>query len=114
MFWVYDTAGGLLGVGSAGLVAASQPEVDYLELAIWVGVVVLGVMLIAAVAAICRKRWRSDGGCGMRQAWTLEELRALRESGDLDPGEYVRLRDGVMAKMGILGQPDKAETGDIK
>lgn len=66
---------------------------SFLEVVTWVGVL-CGLVVVIGVVFVYTRRWlfASDEG-EPAVGWTLERLRALRDSGRLTIPEYEKLRD---------------------
>jgi hypothetical protein len=93
---------------------AAGQTLDYFALAKWGGLVVLGIVLLVVLAAVYRRRFRAEFQAPLRQSWTLEDLRILRAQGTLSDAEYARLRDRVLAEMGMNNprrDPDTEDAG---
>ena len=84
-----------------GLPLAAGIQVDYLDLAKWGGLALVGVVLIAVVMVAYRRLYRSGRGQRPGQIWTLEDLNALRRRGALTEDEYTRLRDRALGEIRI-------------
>lgn len=96
--------GGPMNLGAAGLrgtLLAVGADADYLELAKWGGLILLGIVLLVVVAVVYRRRYRAAWDPPPQQVWALEDLNAMRARGDINDREYGRLRDKVLGDMGI-------------
>lgn len=81
------------------IVAATQaPVTDPETLLVWAavlgGVIVVGVM----AARVARRRWLSSEASS--PDWTLQDLRALRDRGELTDEEFEKLRAAAIAGAG--------------
>ncbi len=99
----------LSGAGLRGTLLAVGADADYLELAKWGGLVLLGIVLMVVVAVVYRRRYRAACDRPPRQAWALEDLNAMHARGDINDQEYGRLRDKVLSDMGIGCGPTRKE-----
>ncbi|MFH0982427.1 MAG: hypothetical protein V2A79_12940 [Planctomycetota bacterium] len=89
------------GAALNGALLAAVAVPDYRELATWGGVVLLALVVWIVIVVIYRRRYRMWFDPPRRQVWTLEDLQAMRERGELQEAEYARLRDCVLAEMGV-------------
>jgi len=83
--------------------------------AVWV-IVVCSVILLAGFALylgvwLCGRRWLKGGepSGGPTQPWTLEDLRKLREQGDLSEEEYQAMRAATIAAYRGKGSAPEAK-----
>jgi hypothetical protein len=76
-------------------------EDGYLRIVFWGGATVLGVALLAAVVLLYRRHYRSGESGSPASVWSLEDLNAMRQRGDLSETEYAHLRDRALSAMGI-------------
>lgn len=71
--------------------SATQPGYDLAALVTGIGIVVAATLVLAMVIILVR-RWMKAGNESCGATWTLDELTALRDSGDLTIEQYGRLR----------------------
>ncbi len=85
-------------------------------------IIVAGGLLVGALIVLWlgvwyyRRRWLGSEESGVRPAWTLEDLRRLRESGQISESEYQALRGlTIGSSQGRpAGSADPCETSDSR
>ncbi|MCK4660545.1 MAG: hypothetical protein KAV82_13575 [Phycisphaerae bacterium] len=76
-------------------------QLDYLELAQWIGLVIVGVVVLVVVLVVIRRLYRRHCDQPTKQVWSIEELREMHECGNLNEEEYALLRDRILREMGV-------------
>lgn len=72
------------------MLAAAPRQIDWPEIALWLGV--LALLIIAAVIAVALIRRAVRGGATAAAGFTLQDLREMHERGDLTDAEYQAAR----------------------
>ena len=84
-------------------------------------IIVAGGLLVGALIVLWlgvwyyRRRWLGSEASGVGPAWTLEDLRRLRDRGDLSESEYQALRGLVVGSFedrpaGAAGLPESGDS----
>ena len=77
---------------------AAPPELDIVSIAVWV-VVLIAAAVLLAVVIVAVKRWTFRDEESAETTWTLHDLTALRDSGELTIPQYERLRADLIRKV---------------
>ena len=77
----------------------SQSKTGLPEAAIWFGVLILGVIILGASIVVLKRLLFGSEGVEPATPWTLQQLTALRDRGELTIAEYDRLRNELIAQM---------------
>ena len=93
------------------LTQASQTAHTYATLAVWFGVLILATAALALVIVVVKRRlFRADKTDSM--VWTIHELIAMRDSGELSDQEYQRLRDRSIKQVNsAISAPEVLQDG---
>ena len=91
----------------AGCLRRAPPDQEAFEALLWFGALVLAILLAVAIVGCLRRRIRASR-LNARPSFTLNELRRLRDRGELTPSEYAALRRGVVEGQGDAAAPDTA------
>lgn len=88
---------------------AAEPLSHFARLAPVLGVLVL-IVIVGAVALLLVKRWWK-GESQAPAGFTLGDLRALRDSGEISVAEYERAKEQMVRKVRSQGTSAKAVKG---
>ena len=89
------------------------PPEKLLEGWLWFGGLALGLLACFVVAVYILRRIRGRRGGGAGTAFDLDELREMRDTGELTIAEYETLRKRSIAEMGLAGARTADETGSV-
>ncbi len=79
----------------------NDPASRYGDLVVVVVLLVAAVIGLGVVLALVRRwmrRTRDDSAHGPASVWTLQDLRELRDSGEISVPEYERLRAAILGQ----------------
>jgi hypothetical protein len=81
-------------------ILADLSEADRRNLIVWLGIL-MGVVIVGFTAILLLRRWLRDpsGGESQDPGFSLSELRAMRDRGEITPEEYEQTRARVIAKV---------------
>ena len=85
---------------------AAEPLSHFARLAPVLGVLVL-IVIVGAVALLLIKRWWKSESEATMPGFTLGDLRALRDSGEISAAEYERAKEQMVRK--VRSQPTSAK-----
>ena len=68
-----------------------------IQVLIWGGVLLLAAIVLFGVVWYYRRRWLARGKSTGGTPWTLDDLRRMREAGDITEEEYRALRAALVA-----------------
>jgi len=87
--------------------STAQSRLDYGSVALWSGVVIVAAVILGACLLILKRRINTQSGSS-GSPWTLRELTALRDSGELTIEQYERLKSKLISEVRRL-----AATGEV-
>ena len=87
-------------LGQQGVAQRSMREVLW-----WGGGLLVAALLVGAGIAALRRRTFPKQERPLDQAWSLGDLRRMRETGELSAEEFETLRAGLIAELGGVGDP---------
>jgi len=95
-----------------GIPDQAPRQIDWPGIALWLGMLALLIIAATAVAALIRRVVRG-GGTGSGPAFTLQDLREMRDCGDLTEAEYQAARAAALgeAGRGLSDKPPKPPGG---
>ena len=85
---------------------AAEPLSHFARLAPVLGVLVL-IVIAGAVALLLIKRWWKAEGEATMPGFTLGDLRAMRDAGEISVAEYERAKEQMVRK--VRSQPSSAK-----
>ncbi len=85
---------------------AAEPLSHFARLAPVLGVLVL-IVIVGAVALLLIKRWWKGESEATMPGFTLSDLRAMRDSGEISVAEYERAKEQMVRK--VRSQPTSAK-----
>ncbi len=98
--WAEAIGAGFVSVPCSIVAATQGPAADPETLLIW-GAVLIGVIVVAVPATrAVRRRWLNPETSSSPD-WTLQDLRALRDKGELTDEEFEKLKAAAIAGVGL-------------
>ena len=88
-------------MGDGGVILANQASA--FEAVLWMAGLLLALIVAAAFLGWYRSRLRRSMSAS-RRSFSLEDLRAMRDRGDLNASEYERLRAAAIADFGAAAK----------
>ena len=90
------------------------PPEKVLESWLWFGGLALALLTVFVILVYVRRRIRGRGGDDAGAVFDLDELRGMRDTGELTIQEYETLRKRSIAEMGLAKAPAvDEETGGV-
>ena len=89
---------------------AAEPLSHFARLAPVLGVLVL-IVIVGAVALLLVKRWWKGESEGAMPGFTLSDLRAMRDSGEISVAEYERAKERMVRRVRNQSPSTKAVKG---
>lgn len=96
--------------GGLGLAAMTE---TLASLYLWLALTVVLLMVLGLVGAIILKRVRTPPDTGFRPAFSLADLRRLRDQGELTEQEYLRAKSRVLSQMAAAGDAAASKNGCV-
>jgi len=67
------------------------------EILLWGALLLVAVIVLFGGVWYYRRRWLNPEETGPRQPWTLDDLRQMKQAGQITPEEYQALRETLIA-----------------
>ncbi len=81
------------------LLAQATRQIDWPEVALWLGVLAILIAIAGVAVALIRRAVRNAGSI-REPAFTLQDLREMRDRGDLTEVEYQAARTAALGQAG--------------
>lgn len=94
------------------VLAAAPRQIDWPEISLWLGVLAVLVVAAGIAVALVRRGVRNSGSAGS-PAFTLQDLREMRDRGDLTEVEYQAARTAALGQAagGLSDKPPPNRRG---
>jgi uncharacterized membrane protein len=98
----------MLGWCAPGAVLAQSAGSSRVSVLLWVGVLIGVVVLASVVLLLLRRHYLGDNRKGTPDRGFLDELRAMRDRGEISPEEFDRTKRSIAGRLrGPVGNPPK-------